>query len=103
MVSAKDSVIISGGCDFTIKSSVSHIKKFSLETRTWSDVSRLLDPVDCHGSVLIDEQLYTVGGRYTENGEIKKRYVVVICCMDSILCCSGSAADCKRYNLCTCV
>ena len=71
------SLIVSGGCDFSKATSVPHVKKFSLTTKTWTDLPDMMHPVDTHGSTIIDNKLFTLGGRYMEEGEKKHIYDAV--------------------------
>ena len=72
-----DSLILSGGWNFASNTSVPHVIKFSLTTKTWTDLPDMEHPVDRHGSTVIDNKLYTIGGRYTEEGDAKHRYASV--------------------------
>ena len=67
------SLLVSGGNNFSERTSVPHVKKFSLITRTWTDLPDMMHPVDSHGSTVIDNKLFTLGGRYMEKGETKHR------------------------------
>ena len=72
-----ESLIVSGGQDFPKRTSVPDVKKFSLITKTWTDLPDMMHSVDSHGSTVIDNKLFTLGGRYTEKDETKHRYDAV--------------------------
>ena len=71
---SKDTLIVSGGYDESTKRSSSKVQKFSLHGRKWINLPDLPFPVEGHGSTLVDEKLYTIGGCYQENSQIKHRY-----------------------------
>ena len=68
---SKDALFVSGGYDFDTQRSMCKIQMFSLTDRRWVDLPDLPFPVDCHGSAYVNDKLYTLGGRYQENGQIK--------------------------------
>ena len=74
-----NSLIISGGQDYSTQTSVPHIKKFNLITKTWTDLPDMKHPVDGHGSTVIKNKLFILGGEYRENREIKHEYAAVNC------------------------
>ena len=73
-----DSLVVSGGCNFSTGTSVPQVKKFNLTTKTWTDLPDMKHPVDLHGSTVIDNKLFTVRGVYSEKNVTKQRYPSVI-------------------------
>jgi kelch repeat/BTB domain-containing protein 5/10 len=79
LCTVKDSIVLSGGCDFATSSSQNLVKRFSLATRCWTDLTFMPEPTDSHGSAYLHGKLYTIGGSLMEKGETIKRYSAVNC------------------------
>ena len=71
---SKDSLIVCGGYNRSTRQTISKVQKFSTTDRRWVEFPDLPFPVDCHGSALVIDKLYTIGGRYRKNNQTKHRY-----------------------------
>ena len=73
---SKNAIIVSGGYDKSTSPghSITKVQKFTITDHRWVDLPDLLFPVDCHGSAYANGKLYSIGGRYMENEQIKHRY-----------------------------
>ena len=67
-------LIISGGYDHSTKRSSSKVQKFSITEYRWVELPDLPFPLDAHGSAYVDNKMYSIGGRYSENDQIKQQY-----------------------------
>ena len=72
--SEADCLFVSGGQNRSTRTSVSKVQKFCSTTGKWINLPEMLEARDAHGSVCLNNNLYTIGGMYTETGSIKHRY-----------------------------
>ena len=72
-----NSLIVSGGQDYSTGISVAHVKKFCLITKIWTDLPNMKHPVNSHGSTVINNKLFTLCGLDMEKDVVKHRYAAV--------------------------
>ena len=65
--SEADSLIVSGGKSFALKTSESKVQKFCTTTSKWISLPDLLQAREYHDAALLNKHLYIIGGCYTED------------------------------------
>jgi hypothetical protein len=67
-------LIVSGGYDRSTARSVATIQIYDANRKIWSELPDLPHPVHWHGTTIHNNSIYSIGGKYRENGQDQHRY-----------------------------